>query len=124
MSPGLTRCDSNQITIKRSERTRRKHATHIHGLEAFGVDLKKAAKLFAGKFATGSSVSKNPQGEDEIVIQGDVGDDIVSCSAAMGLAETRETDRVSLQVDMLRKQEGVLKGAPADQVVRVSGFCV
>lgn len=42
------------------------------------MDLKKAAKLFAGKFATGSSVSKNPQGEDEIVIQGDVGDDIVS----------------------------------------------
>jgi density-regulated protein DRP1 len=43
----------------------------------FGVDLKKAAKQFASKFATGSSVSKNPQGEDEIVIQGDVGDDIV-----------------------------------------------
>lgn len=34
--------------------------------------------MFAGKFATGSSVSKNPQGEDEIVVQGDVGDDIVS----------------------------------------------
>ena len=67
-----------QITIKRSERTKRKHATHVHGLDLFGIDLKKAAKLFAGKFATGSSVSKNPQGEDEIVIQGDVGDDIVS----------------------------------------------
>lgn len=36
------------------------------------------AKFFAGKFATGSSVSKNPQGEDEIVVQGDVGDEIVS----------------------------------------------
>lgn len=70
-----------QITIKRSERTRRKHATHIHGLEAFGIDLKKAAKLFAGRFATGSSVSKNPQGEDEIVIQGDVGDDVVSAAS-------------------------------------------
>lgn len=34
--------------------------------------------MFAGKFATGSSVSKNPQGEDEIVVQGDVGDEIVS----------------------------------------------
>ncbi|RXK37383.1 translation machinery-associated protein 22 [Tremella mesenterica] len=90
--------EAAKITIKRSERTRRKHQTHIHGLEAFGVDLKKAAKLFAGKFATGSSVSKNPQGEEEIVIQGDVGDDIV---------------------EMLQAQVGVLKGAPADQVVRV-----
>jgi density-regulated protein DRP1 len=70
-----------QITIKRSERTKRKHQTHIHGLELFGVDLKKAAKQFASKFATGSSVSKNPQGEDEIVIQGDVGDDIVRLPA-------------------------------------------
>ncbi|GFZ43399.1 Translation machinery-associated protein 22 [Saitozyma sp. JCM 24511] len=86
------------IIIKRSERTRRKHATHIHGLDAFGLDLKKVAKFFAGKFATGSSVSKNPQGEDEIVVQGDVGDEIV---------------------EMLRQQVSVLKGAPADQVVRV-----
>jgi density-regulated protein DRP1 len=32
--------------------------------------------LFANKFATGASVSKNPQGEDEIVIQGDVADEV------------------------------------------------
>ncbi|KAL7420241.1 Translation machinery-associated protein 22 [Cryptotrichosporon argae] len=87
-----------EITIKRAERTRRKHATHIHGLDVFGVDLKKAAKQFASKFATGASVSKTPQGDDEIVIQGDVGDDVV---------------------EMLRQQVGALKGAPADQVVRV-----
>jgi acylphosphatase len=42
-----------------------------------GVDLKKAAKLLAQRFATGSSVSKNPQGQDEIVVQGDVSDDIL-----------------------------------------------
>ena len=36
------------------------------------IDLKKVAKYFASRFATGSSVSKNNQGEDEIVIQGDV----------------------------------------------------
>lgn len=40
------------------------------------IDLKKAAKLFANRFATGSSVSKNNQGEDEIVIQGDVADEV------------------------------------------------
>lgn len=66
-------------------RTKRKVATHIHGLDLFGVDLKKAAKLFAGKFATGSSLSKNPQGEDEIVVQGDVGDEIVSLERAARL---------------------------------------
>ena len=66
-----------QIVIKRSERTKRKHATHIQGLELFGVDLKKAAKMMASKFATGASVSKTATGEEEIVIQGDVGDDVV-----------------------------------------------
>lgn len=39
--------------------------------------MKKAAKLFATKFATGSSVTKNAQLQDEIVVQGDVSDDIL-----------------------------------------------
>ncbi|KAG8682251.1 Translation machinery-associated protein 22 [Ceratobasidium sp. 395] len=60
------------------------------------VDLKKAAKLFAQKFATGASVTKNPQGQDEIVVQGDVTDDIV---------------------EMIEEQVGVLKGVPEDNVV-------
>lgn len=80
------------MLIKRIERTKRKFITGVHGLEAFGtslpfpffavltsevdIDLKKAAKLFANKFATGASVSKNPQGEDEIFIQGDVADEV------------------------------------------------
>jgi density-regulated protein DRP1 len=63
---------SSKILIKRQERTKRKMTTSIQGLEVFGIDLKKASKLFANKFATGASVSKNPQGDDEIVIQGDV----------------------------------------------------
>jgi len=37
-----------------------------------GIDLKVAAKFFGTKFACGSSVT----GEDEIVIQGDVKDDL------------------------------------------------
>ena len=36
------------------------------------VDLKAAAKFFAQKFACGSSVT----GDDEVVIQGDVKDDL------------------------------------------------
>ncbi|KAG8739409.1 Translation machinery-associated protein 22 [Ceratobasidium sp. 414] len=84
------------VTIKRIERNKRKHITSIHGLEAFDVDLKKAAKLFAQKFATGASVTKNPQGQDEIVVQGDVTDDIV---------------------EMIEEQVGVLKGVPEDNIV-------
>ena len=36
------------------------------------IDLKVASKFFGGRFACGSSVT----GEDEIVIQGDVKDDL------------------------------------------------
>ncbi|KAI9099839.1 density-regulated protein DRP1 [Phlyctochytrium arcticum] len=67
---------AHKVVINRVERTRRKCVIEVTGLEHFGVDLKKAAKLFANKFATGSSVTKNPQGFDEIVVQGDVQDDI------------------------------------------------
>ena len=37
------------------------------------IDLKKAAKIFAQKYSCGSSVT----GDDEIVIQGDVLDDLL-----------------------------------------------
>ncbi|KAI9366085.1 density-regulated protein DRP1 [Zopfochytrium polystomum] len=65
-----------RISIKRVERTKRKCTITVAGLEVFDVDLKKAAKLFATKFACGSSVTKNPAGFDEIVVQGDVQDEI------------------------------------------------
>ena len=83
------------MTIKRIERNKRKHVTAIHGLEAFGVDLKKAAKQFASKFATGSSVAKNAQGQEEIVVQGDVSDEVL---------------------EMIEGEVGVLKGIPPDNV--------
>jgi len=67
---------SAKVTLKRIERNKRKHITAIHGLEAFDIDLKKAAKVFAQKFATGASVSKNAAGQDEIVVQGDVSDEV------------------------------------------------
>ncbi|KIK63128.1 hypothetical protein GYMLUDRAFT_41447 [Collybiopsis luxurians FD-317 M1] len=86
---------ASQVTIKRIERNKRKHVTSIHGLEAFGIDLKKAAKQFASKFATGASVTKNPQGQEEIVVQGDVSDEIL---------------------EMIEGEVGILKGIPADNV--------
>lgn len=64
------------VTIKRVERNKRKFVTAVIGLEAFGLDLKKVAKEFGKKFATGSSVTKVPSGGEEIVVQGDVSDEI------------------------------------------------
>ncbi|RUS29884.1 translation initiation factor SUI1 [Jimgerdemannia flammicorona] len=68
---------ASKIIIKRVERTKRKCVTTVYGLEVFDVDLKKAAKMFATKFACGSSVAKNNQGQDEIVVQGDFSDEIM-----------------------------------------------
>ena len=48
----------------------------MSGLEQFGLDLKKTAKEFGKKFATGSSVTKTASGGEEITVQGDVSDDI------------------------------------------------
>lgn len=64
------------VTIKRIERNKKKFVTAVSGLEAFGLDLKKVAKEFGKKFATGSSVTKTPSGGEEIVVQGDVSDEI------------------------------------------------
>jgi density-regulated protein DRP1 len=60
-----------------------------------GIDLKKASKQFSSKFATGSSVTKNAQGLEEIVVQGDVSDEIL---------------------EMIEGEVGILKGIPADNV--------
>jgi density-regulated protein DRP1 len=59
------------------------------------IDLKKAAKQFATRFATGSSVTKNAQGLDEIVVQGDVADEVL---------------------EMIESGTGVLKGVPEKNI--------
>lgn len=64
------------MVIRRIERNKRKYVTAVGGLEAFGLDLKKVAKEFGKKFATGSSVTKVPGGGEEITVQGDVAVDI------------------------------------------------
>ncbi|KAG4300679.1 hypothetical protein PCK1_003108 [Pneumocystis canis] len=66
----------SKVFIKRVERNKRKYVISVQGLELFGIDLKKAAKLFGKKFATGSSVTKNASGFDELVVQGDHIDEI------------------------------------------------
>jgi density-regulated protein DRP1 len=68
---------SSKILIKRIERNKRKYVTAVQGLEAFGLDIKKVAKDFGKKFATGSSVTKIPGGGEEIIVQGDLSEDIM-----------------------------------------------
>ncbi|XP_051160484.1 density-regulated protein homolog isoform X1 [Leptopilina boulardi] len=60
------------VTVSRAPRGKKKSVTVVTGLSTFDIDLKVAAKFFGSKFACGSSVT----GEDEIVIQGDVKDDL------------------------------------------------
>ncbi|RIB18159.1 translation initiation factor SUI1 [Gigaspora rosea] len=61
---------ASKVIITRIARNKRKCVTNVYGLENF------AAKSFATKFACGSSVVKNNQGNDEIVVQGDVSEDL------------------------------------------------
>ncbi|KAH7731747.1 Density-regulated protein [Aphelenchoides avenae] len=61
-----------KITLQRAPRGKTKSVTVIKGLTTFGIDLKVASKFFASRFACGSSVT----GTDEIVIQGDVKDEL------------------------------------------------
>jgi density-regulated protein DRP1 len=64
------------VQIKRVERNKRKYVTCVAGLEAHGLDLKKVAKEWGKKFATGSSVTKTPSGGEEVTVQGDCADEI------------------------------------------------
>ena len=59
------------------------------------IELKKAAKFLAQKFATGASVTKNAQGQDEVVVQGDVADEIL---------------------ELIENSTGIFKGIPAENV--------
>ncbi|TQS35619.1 hypothetical protein Golomagni_03957 [Golovinomyces magnicellulatus] len=67
---------SSRVLIKRVERSKRKFVTIVAGLEAFSLENKKVAKDFGKKFATGSSVTKTPSGGEEIVVQGDLSEEI------------------------------------------------
>jgi density-regulated protein len=59
---------ASKIIVKRIERNKRKYVTTVQGLELFGYDIKKIAKEFGKKFATGSSVTKVPGGGEEITV--------------------------------------------------------
>ncbi|KAH9077011.1 density-regulated protein DRP1 [Lactarius deliciosus] len=122
---------ASQVIIKRIERNKRKFVTSIRGLEAFGVDLKKAAKLFAQRFATGGSVTKNAAGIDEIVVQGDVSQEIYDMIAeanedgkggkkGLDILKGVLIDNIELVEEKRKKDtEQVIDGSPRDHIARV-----
>ncbi|CAH3020355.1 unnamed protein product [Porites evermanni] len=64
---------TKKVVLSRAQRNKKKYVTVVTGLGTFDIDCKKAAKAFAQKYSCGSSVT----GPDEIVIQGDVLDDLL-----------------------------------------------
>ncbi|CAH8678209.1 unnamed protein product [Schistosoma haematobium] len=72
---GLKKPVKQQIAVFKTSRGKKKYTTSVTGLSTFGIDLKAASKVFGHKFATGSSVTGNG---DEIVIQGDVKDELIN----------------------------------------------
>jgi density-regulated protein DRP1 len=64
---------SQVIKISQAQRNKKKFVTIVSGLGSYGIDLKKASKTFAQRFSCGSSVT----GEDEVVVQGEVADDMI-----------------------------------------------
>ncbi|CDW60873.1 Density-regulated protein [Trichuris trichiura] len=64
--------ETQPIILARAPRGKNKFVTIVSGLSSYSINLKIASKYFAQKFACGSSVT----GPDEIVIQGDVKDDL------------------------------------------------
>jgi len=65
--------ENANVKVGRSTRGKKKNITIVRGLDTCGVDLKKAAKKFGQKFACGSTVN----GPGEIMIQGDVVDEVI-----------------------------------------------
>ncbi|ODV60021.1 Tma22p [Ascoidea rubescens DSM 1968] len=92
---------SSKIIIKKIERTKRKKVVSISGLEVFEIDIKKLSKTFSSKFATGCSVVKNAEKKDDIVIQGDLGDE---CEEYI-LKLLKEKGLTDIQVEQIEEKK-------------------
>ena len=67
---------NDKIHIKNTKRSKRKAVTVIRNVEHFGLDLKEVSKLLSKKFACSSSVSKDEENRDSIVMTGEFEDDL------------------------------------------------
>ena len=65
-----------QVVIRMSQRSKRKSTTTIVGLDLFEIKLNDASKACSKKFACSSSVVKTPEGKEEVLVQGDIQEDV------------------------------------------------
>lgn len=72
--------------MERNTRNKKKCITTIAGLDAFGVKLAEASKLFGKKFASGASVVKNAEGKEHIDVQVRRQQDASCCGVWMAAA--------------------------------------
>lgn len=82
--------ETPRVTVSRSQRNKKKWVTSVTGLSGFGIKLSDASKLFAKKFSSGASVSKEKP--DEVDVQGDVQDEMVDFLLQQWKDKIREED--------------------------------
>ena len=59
--------------MTKKERGKRKFITVVTGLENYpALKLKEVASLLGKRFGAGASVTKSPEGKDQIEVQGDL----------------------------------------------------
>lgn len=63
---------TTRVLIQKVAQKKKRNLTIVTGLETVpGLKLKDASKVFSKKFAGSSSVKKNKQGQEEVILQGD-----------------------------------------------------
>ena len=58
-----------EVHVSSKQRQKKKYVCTVRGLEAFGIKLPDACKVFKKKFSTGASVTETPDQKEEIEIQ-------------------------------------------------------
>ena len=58
-----------EVLVSSKQRQKKKFVCTVRGLEAFGVKLPEACKVFKKKFSTGAAVTETPDQKEEIEIQ-------------------------------------------------------
>jgi len=99
MLPGgkVKKTELPSVIISHVARTKRKWVTIVTGISGFGIDPNQACKIFRNKFACGASVSRDKK--DEIVIQGDVKDEIFQVMMGAYKDKIKPADVFYLQED-------------------------
>lgn len=92
---------SDKIHIKNTKRSKRKAVTVIKNIEKFGLDLKEVSKMLSKKFACSSSVSKDEENKDSIVMTGEFEDDLKDFL----MEKFKNLKEENFHIDRIKKKE-------------------